>query len=59
MKRGRKPKFTQEEIDHMKELYHRKEGTRWGIGDIARLYRTTSATVNRAIDGKLPAKDAV
>lgn len=40
----------------MRELYYRKTEN-WTTGAIARLFRTTTAMVNKAIDGKLKAKD--
>lgn len=55
-RRGRPRKHTREEIDHMRELYYRKEEN-WSVGDIARFFRTTTALVNKAINGELKAID--
>ena len=53
---GRPRRFTREEIDHMREMYYCKTEN-WTTGAIARLFRTSTAMVNKAIDGKLKAKD--
>ena len=55
-RRGRPPKHTRAEIDHMRELYYRKDEN-WSIGDIARFFRTSPALVNKAVDGTLKGKD--
>jgi hypothetical protein len=56
--RGRPPKHTREEIDHMRDLYYNKK-EKWTIPDIARFFRTSTATVNKAIEGKLKASDEI
>lgn len=53
--KGRPPKFTQAEIDHMRAMYQ-KTGRAYGIPQIARLFRTSEATVNKAISGTLKAR---
>lgn len=54
--RGRPLKHTRAEIDHMRDLYYRKDEN-WSIPAIARFFRTSTATVNKAIEGKLKASD--
>lgn len=56
MPRGRPRKHTRAEIDHMRDLYYRKDEN-WSIGDIARFFRTSPALVNKAVDGTLKGKD--
>jgi hypothetical protein len=55
-KRGRARKHTRAEIEHMRDLYFRKDEN-WSIGDIARFFRTSSSLVNKAVDGTLKGKD--
>lgn len=52
--KGRKPKFTQEEIDHMKSLYA-KPG--YSAAKVARLFRCSETTVLKAVEDKLTPKD--
>lgn len=52
---GRKPKFTQAEIDHMKDLFTRKEKPLSAV-QIGRLFNCTNTTVLRAVEGKLKAR---
>jgi DNA invertase Pin-like site-specific DNA recombinase len=50
--KGRKPKFTAEEAEHIRELYKK-----YSADHIARLYRCSPTTVLRAVDRKLPVKE--
>lgn len=53
--KGRPPKFTQAEIDHMRELYFRKDRP-LSAATIARLFRCSEGTVLRAASGAMKAK---
>lgn len=55
-KRGRKPRFTLEEIEEIKEAYNRKDPA-MSAREVGLLFRASATTVLNAVDGKLKPKE--
>lgn len=54
--RGRKPRFKQSEIDTMRELFN-DPARKLSAAAVGRIFRCSGATVAKAVDGTLTAKD--